>query len=175
MEEIEIERSYLAKSLPENLASFPYKEIFDVYFQEDIPRVALRARKKDDSYEITRKYSVSKETTSSQIEETIKITEGGFKGISASPLGKKIRKLRYLYDVHGKTAEIDVFQDALSGLVLVEVEFKSEEEMNTFSMPEFCLADVTEEPWVEGGHLAGKSYQDIEEELKRFNYTPLNL
>lgn len=173
MEEIEIERSYLAKRLPENLQAFPYKEIMDVYFDEDIPRVALRVRKKGESYEITRKYSVSKETTSSQVEETIKITKGGFEGISASPKGKKVRKLRYLYELESNTAEVDIFQDDLEGLVLVEVEFKSEEEMNTFVMPDFCLVDVTEEPGIEGGYLAGKSYADIEPMLHTYGYKKL--
>ena len=69
------------------------------------------------------------------------------------------------------TAEIDVFQGALKGLVLVDVEFETVEEKDAFEMPEFCLVEVTQEEFIAGGMLCGKSYEDIEEGLKRYNYS----
>ena len=45
---------------------------------------------------------------------------------------------------------------------------KTEEEKNKFGMPDFCLADVTQEDFIAGGYLAGKGYVDIEKELERF-------
>ena len=42
-------------------------------------------------------------------------------------------------------------------------------------MPDFCLADVTQEKFIAGGMICGKSYEDIEKELKRFNYVKLFL
>ena len=40
-------------------------------------------------------------------------------------------------------------------------------------MPDFCLADVTEEIFIAGGMLGGKKYKDIEIDLKKFNYKKL--
>lgn len=40
-------------------------------------------------------------------------------------------------------------------------------------MPDFCLAEVTEEDFVAGGVICGKSYADIESELARFGYEKL--
>ena len=46
-------------------------------------------------------------------------------------------------------------------------------EKDSFVMPEFCLVDVTQEKFGAGGMLAGKSYEDIEQHLKRFGYVKL--
>lgn len=37
-------------------------------------------------------------------------------------------------------------------------------------MPDFCLADVTQEKFTAGGILAGKKYSDIEAELEKYGY-----
>jgi len=57
--------------------------------------------------------------------------------------------------------------------VLVDIEFDSPEDLHASTMPEFCLADVTQEDFIAGGRLCGKSYIDIESELTRFEYTKL--
>ena len=38
-------------------------------------------------------------------------------------------------------------------------------------MPDFCLADVTQEEFVAGGALCGKKYPDIEQKLAAFGYS----
>ncbi|NTW33981.1 MAG: hypothetical protein HGB12_15420, partial [Bacteroidetes bacterium] len=72
-------------------------------------------------------------------------------------------------------AEVDVFQDGLKGLVLIDFEFENDVEKEIFSVPDFCLADVTAEVFIAGGVLAGKSYNDIEKELEKFSYKKLSL
>ena len=69
--------------------------------------------------------------------------------------------------------EIDIFQDKLAGLVIADFEFQTDEEMASFKMPSFCLAEVTGEEFPAGGMLAGKSYKDIEKDLSRFGYRKL--
>lgn len=44
---------------------------------------------------------------------------------------------------HGLTAELDVFEGTLAPLILVEVEFSSEEEANSFVPPSWFGEDVT--------------------------------
>lgn len=80
----------------------------------------------------------------------------------------RIEKFRYEY-----IYEIDVFQDKLKGLVVIEVEFNSGEDMGSFTMPSFCLEDITVQRFIAGGYLAGKSYEEIEIELNKFNYKNL--
>jgi len=53
---------------------------------------------------------------------------------------------------------------------LVDVEFKDLDAKSSFGMPDFCLADVTQETIFAGGMLCGKKYSDIEERLKAFGY-----
>ncbi len=40
-------------------------------------------------------------------------------------------------------------------------------------MPDFCLVEVTQEDFVAGGMLCGKSYEDIKADLDRYGYTKL--
>jgi CYTH domain-containing protein len=84
-------------------------------------------------------------------------------------------KTRYCYTYQDLYAELDVFDGKLQGLVVVDFEFETEEDKNAFSMPDFCLADVTQELFIAGGMLAGKGYADIEEDLQRFGYKKLFL
>ena len=65
------------------------------------------------------------------------------------------------------------FADELKGLVLIDFEFSTENEKSTFKIPDIALADVTQEEFIAGGLLAGKTYNDISSELKRFNYKRL--
>ncbi len=80
---------------------------------------------------------------------------------------------RYYYSVDGRDYEIDVFQKNLAGLVLVDIEFTSIEDKDSFTSPSFCGAEVTQEDFIAGGLLAGKSYSDIEEKLTYFGYKKL--
>ena len=42
-------------------------------------------------------------------------------------------------------------------------------------MPDFCLADVTQEVFIAGGMLCGKCYKDIEDDLARIGYKKLSV
>lgn len=66
--------------------------------------------------------------------------------------------------------EIGVFDGDLTGLVTIDVEFDNRVDFDQFIPPDFCGADVTQELWVLGHMLAGKTYADISRELDRFGY-----
>jgi adenylate cyclase len=171
---IELELTYLAKCIPDSLASCKQKEIFDIYIPKSREHPTLRIRKNGEKFEMTKKEPVMQGDSSKQEEHTIPLTEEEFNELAVLK-GKRVRKIRYLYPINEKIAEVDVFQDKLSGLVLVDVEFNSEEEKAAFKMPDFCLADVTQEKFTAGGMLCGKSYKDIKEELKKYKYKKLKL
>ena len=77
--------------------------------------------------------------------------------------------------IDGSKAELDVFTGKLAGLVLIDFEFDSLDAKASFTPPDFILADVTQEDFIAGGLLAGKSYEDIAPELARFSYQRLHL
>lgn len=170
---VELEKTYLAKYLPINLGTFPSKEIIDLYLPADAQHALLRIRKSGDYIEITKKTMVGNDA-SHQIEQTIDLTAEEY-GAFSFIVGKRLRKMRYYYPYQGINTEIDVFLDDLAGLVLVDVEFASADLKDTFTMPDFCLADVTQDEWLAGGVLSGKTYADIEEILKSYHYQKLVL
>lgn len=169
---IELEKTYLAKKLPENLKSCKFKEIIDVYIPKLSDHPKIRLRKNGDRFEITKKEPINRKDTSNLKEQTIILTETEFNALNKLE-GKRVRKIRYHYDYNGQMAEIDVFQDDLRGLVVVDFEFASLKEKNNFQMPNFCLVDVTQEDFIAGGMLCGKSYKDIKNQLIKFGYKKL--
>jgi adenylate cyclase len=165
---IELERTYLAKYLPDDLEKSEKKEIIDIYIPENSVHPCVRIRKNGDKYEITKKTPL-KDDPSEMREQTIKLTEKEFEIFSKLP-GRRVSKIRYLYPYKDRIAEFDVFQEALKGLVVIDFEFKKKETKDSFEMPEFCLADVTGELFIAGGMICGKSYEDIKSELDKFDY-----
>lgn len=169
---IEFELTYLAKYLPD-LSNCKSKEIIDLYIPESKRHPDLRIRKNGDKYEMTKKHPINDEDSSIQEENTIILEKEEFEALIKSP-GKLVRKIRYYYPYQGKIAEVDVFQDNLKGLVLVDIEFNDEKEKNSFKTPDFCLPEITQEEFIAGGMLAGKSYKDIEADLNRYNYKKIS-
>ena len=171
---IELEKTYLAKFIPQGLENCKKKEIIDIYLPTNARHPTLRIRKNGDKHEITKKEPVENDP-SKQKEETTSLTKEEFQELNQSVEGKRIHKIRYFYPYKNRVAEIDVFQDSLSGLIVIDFEFKDENEKALFEMPDFCLVDVTPEEFIAGGMVCGKTYQNIEEDLKKFNYKKLTI
>ena len=167
---VELEITYLAKRLPEGLDNCRSREILDIYLPESARHPTLRVRRDGGQYMVTKKEPLEDGDTSRQLEQTIRLTKEEF-DVFSTLQGKRVRKQRYFYRCGERMAEIDVFKDGLEGLVFVDFEFGTREEKNSFSMPEFCLADVTQEEFLAGGLLCGKGYSDIEQRLSKFNYS----
>jgi CYTH domain-containing protein len=171
--EIELELTYLASRLPEEINNVEPKRLVDVYVPETgVDHARLRLRQKGSKYEITKKVPLRDGDASAHTEMTIPLDENEFTSL-ISISQKRIIKDRYNVEIAGHPAEVDVFREELSGLVLIDFEFSTEEEKMAFKQPSVALCDVTQEDFIAGGLLAGKTYQDIEHELQRFNYTAL--
>lgn len=170
---IELERTYLAKRLP-NLVSCKRTEILDIYLPSHFDKPKIRIRKNGDHYEIAKKYMATENDYTKFIEEAFAITEGEFWALEKELNGKRVHKMRYYLCSGGRTAEFDIFIGELKGLVLIDFKFSREEELYSFKMPSFCLADVTEDEFFSGGVLCGKSYKDIEKKLAAHNYKRLS-
>lgn len=171
---VELELTYLAKELPAKLAGCDSKEIIDLYVENGTDHADLRIRKNGDQYELTRKIPVKDGDASAQTETTIPLTAKEFASMQ-STRGRKVAKTRYFYAHQGMVAEFNVFSGDLQGLVVVDFEFSSESAKESFVMPDFCLADITQETFIAGGVLAGKTYEDIRIELDQFMYEALHI
>lgn len=169
MKEIELERTYLVRRLPEELATATVTELLDIYVPLSSEHPILRIRKRGAKYVITKKHPITGTDSSEQSEETIPLSEDEYREL-AQLKGKRLRKNRYTFGESGVTVDVDVFLDDLAGLVTVDFEFISSEAKNNFEMPDWCLADVTQEKLIAGGMLAGKKYSEIETSLQNYGY-----
>lgn len=167
--EIEYEKTYLLKHLPEGIEAAPFVTIRDTYIPDTISHAHLRLRAKDDKYVITKKHPVAGADSSVQYEHTIELTKEEYDALVTCST-KDFVKRRYFMTIAGHDVEIDVYGEKLAGLVVADFEFPSETEKDAFVMPDICLADVSQEEVTAGGYVSGKSYEDIEPVLKKYGY-----
>ena len=75
--------------------------------------------------------------------------------------GKVLRKTRhYLGKVDGADVSVDVFEGALSGLIMGEAEFETGEAMEAWPMPDFAYREVTDDIRYTGGRLVTDGLPD---------------
>ena len=172
-QELEIEKTYLLKHLPDGLLKSSFKDIEDLYLPKGAVHAHLRIRKAGDSYVITKKEPVPGESASIHEEHNIKLTVSEFAALQNCNCDR-IRKRRFYYQYNNRVVEVDIFFGQLSGLALADFEFSSKEEMAEFKIPDFCLADVTEEDFIAGGVLCRQSFDSLLPELNRYQYQPIN-
>lgn len=165
---IELERKFLLKKIPPGLKDCPSKEVIDVYFPANADHPKIRLRKNGDKYELTKKVPEPGNNTR-LVEQTITLTKEEFEGMQKFP-GKRLHKIRYFYPYEGITAEIGIFQEGLEGLAIVEFEFETEEEKNSFVPPDFCLVELSEKGLLAGGYLAGRRYEDFQNIFTTYSY-----
>ncbi|MGI8467254.1 MAG: hypothetical protein ACR2N3_02270 [Pyrinomonadaceae bacterium] len=75
----------------------------------------------------------------------------------------ELRFNRYFYAVENERMEIDVFLNPLWGLILGKVFFEPQEEMQSFKMPDFAIAEVTQNKFFIGKNLVGKTFAEVQE------------
>ena len=136
MKSYEIERKYLVKQVPENLASYPFHEIEQGYLCTE---PVVRIRRQDKEYYLTYK---SKGLMIRE-EYNLPLTEDAYFHLREKIDGRLISKRRYLIPLDPYTIELDVFHSPKDDLILAEVEFPSEEDALTFTPPDWFGEDVT--------------------------------
>src|SRR5678815_453298 len=77
----------------------------------------------------------------------------------------EIRKNRYHFEFEGREFSADMFLGDLFGLVLAEVSFETDEELDNFPKPSFALLDVTNDPLFTGGRLCEITFPDLRKEI----------
>jgi CYTH domain-containing protein len=166
---VERERRYLLQDLPEGMSrASPHVQITDNY----VTGTRLRLRKVRDpqtnkwTVKLTQKFAPDAQDFSRTI-----ITSIYLNALEAETLAvfaaNEIRKNRYPFEFAGRTFSVDMFLGDLFGLVLAEVSFETDEELDNFPRPPFAIADVTGSELFTGGKLCELSFADIREEILR--------
>lgn len=79
-----------------------------------------------------------------RFEKEIAIKQELFQALWPETEGRQLEKTRYCVRYRGYPLEIDLYKGALKGLILVEVEFKTEQESRDFKVPSFFGREITE-------------------------------
>ena len=164
---VERERRYLLQDLPEGLSRADHHlQITDNY----LTGTRLRLRKVRDPktnkwiVKFTQKFAPSPTDSSRTI-----ITNTYLNAMEAEVLSvfeaNEIRKNRYAFEFEGRKFSIDMFLGDLFGLVMAEVSFETDEELDNFSKPPWALADVTNVEVFTGGRLCELTFEDIRNEI----------
>jgi len=67
---------------------------------------------------------------------------------------KRVSKLRHIINMHGLKVAIDFYRGNLSGLIIAEIEFKTESEAKNFNSFSWLGKDVTEDEDFKNNNLA---------------------
>ena len=137
MENIEIERKFLVKEIPDNLDTYERIDMTQGYLNT---APVVRVRKENDDYILTYKGN----GLLSHSEYNLPLNKDAFEHLLKKCDGIIISKSRYKIPLENNlTAELDIFKGDLDSLKLVEVEFDSVEEADNFTPPEWFGEDVT--------------------------------
>lgn len=164
---VERERRYLLQDLPEGMSrADPHVQITDNY----ITGTRLRLRKVRDprTNKWTVKFTQKFAPDARDLSRTI-ITNTYLNALEAETFAvfdaNEIRKNRYPFEYEGRRFSVDMFLGDLFGLVLAEVSFETDEELDSFPQPPFAIADVTNIDLFTGGRLSQLKFEDIREEI----------
>ena len=147
--QIEWERKFLLKTM-QDLDGVKNDKIIQRYF-DGPPKFRLRSI--NNSIYIANK----KSNDIHPLEEEIEITRELFYFLGGDYDKDTVYKTRYYIPLEdGLIAELDIYEKDLTGLVTVEVEFETEEEMNSFVPPTWFGREVTYEKGFKNRALARK-------------------
>lgn len=138
----EIERKFLVRKLPDDLASRPSTEISQGYLVSNDDGLQVRLRKKNDQYSLTYKRGIG----NVREEREVTLTPEQFSTLWPATKGKRLVKTRYEIPWGDRVIEIDIYGGRHEGLTVAEVEFDDEEEAKRFQPPEWLGDDVTRDP-----------------------------
>jgi CYTH domain-containing protein len=164
---LERERRYLLQDLPEGLTrASQHLQITDNY----ITGTRLRLRKVRDpqtnkwTLKFTQRFALRPSDLSRTVITNTYLNATEYEVLSVFE-ANEIRKNRYRFEFAGHGFSVDMFLGSLLGLVLAEVSFETDEELDNFAPPPFALAEVTNNETFSGGRLCYLSFEDIRREV----------
>ena len=165
MENMEIEKKYTIKELPENLENYQCKIIEQAYLNTS---PVVRVRKSDETYYLTYKGN----GLMAREEYNLPLDEESYHHLLEKADGNIISKKRYIIPIEHPqfddsyipmTApklyiELDVFAPPFAPLIMAEVEFPNVEMANAFIPPAWFDEDVTNDPAYHNSVMSRKKF-----------------
>jgi adenylate cyclase len=137
---VEIERKFVLAEPPGELEQHPHRRIEQGYVAIDADGTEVRVRRRGDDRTLTIKSGAGLVRT----EEELALEAPRFDALWPLTEGRRVVKTRYLVPVqNGLTAEVDVYEGPLDGLLTAEVEFDSEPASAAFEPPAWLGTEVT--------------------------------
>ena len=137
---MEIERKWVPEALPPGLGEHESRRVEQGYVALDDAGAEVRVRRAGDELTLTIKSAPGLV----RVEEELALSPAQFDSLWALTEGRRVVKTRHLVPLgDGLTAEVDVYEGDLGGLMTAEVEFDSEEASAAFAPPEWLGREVT--------------------------------
>lgn len=136
---VEIERKFVLAAAPPGLEQYPSERIQQGYLAIADDGVEVRVRRRGQTTVLTVKSGPSEV----RVEEEIAIDERRFDALWPLTQDRRLSKTRHLVALGAHTAEVDVYDDALAGLVTAEIEFPSRALSAAFVAPPWLGREVT--------------------------------
>ncbi|MBO5349884.1 MAG: adenylate cyclase [Clostridia bacterium] len=169
--ELEIEKKYKVKRLPQNLDKYEHKTIEQSYLNKGGAPIRLRKIIKGENVQwIFSKKARIAEGSFECIEHNIKLPENIYQELLNAKEGRTIIKTRYKITLQsGLNVELDVFHGFFEGVCIAEIEYKSVEQANNYRVPEWLGEEVTNLEKLANGYMAmqADSISDYEEFIPR--------
>jgi len=142
---VEIERKFLVARVPDDLGGTA-RGIDQGYVALD-EGAEVRVRRIGDELWLTVKGTGGL----ARVEEELRLSGEQFESLWPLTEGRRIEKTRHTLP---GGVEVDVYDGSLTGLVVAEIEFASEEESAAFDPPDWFGAEVTDDPRYKNRALA---------------------
>ena len=166
---VERERRYLLQDLPEGLTrADAHVQITDNY----LTGTRLRLRKVREprtnkwTVKLTQKFAPDPCDLSRTIITNVYLNALEVEALAISD-ANEIRKNRYYFDFEGRKFAVDMFLGNLFGLVMAEVSFETDDDLDNFPMPSFALAEVTNMDLFTGGRLYDLTFDAVRKEIQQ--------
>jgi CYTH domain-containing protein len=135
----EIERKYLVKNIPENVESYPTEAIFQGYLSVSEDGTEVRLRQKGQAYFLTVKSGKGMKRD----EVEIRLMDEQFANLWPKTEGKRVEKKRIRIPFGNLHIELDIYHGRLEGLKTAEVEFRTQDEADSFNPPSWFDREIT--------------------------------
>jgi CYTH domain-containing protein len=170
-ENLEIEKKFKVKKIPEHLEQYEKKVMEQGYLCSD---PIVRIRRSNDEYILTYKSRFGLEHTEETAakvchELEVPLNKEGYEHLREKIDGNLIQKTRYIIPLEMKKtpeteglslkAELDIFEGKFDGLVIVEVEFPNQKMAEQFQPPEWFGEDVSLDRQYTNNYLATSGCQ----------------
>jgi len=148
---LEVERKWLAPEAPDDALAAPSRRIEQGYLTVGEGGAETRVRRRGERCTLTVKSGIGLVRHEAEIE----LSEAQFTALWPATEGARVEKVRHtLRTEEGHLIELDVYDGALSGLIVAEVEFDDPWGAESFVAPYWFGREVTADPDYKNQRLA---------------------